>query len=140
MPSPPSKHLTWVDLECKDGTSYPAEWRLTRLPALTDAFERVRAMYNKPIKVVSAYRTESHNRSIGGARHSQHVQGRALDLKPPSGVSVAKFYSDIKRNAWAFGIRGIGLYKTFVHIDVRPNDTRLAVWTGHGVKDSASNG
>jgi uncharacterized protein YcbK (DUF882 family) len=139
MPLPPSDHLTWVELECKDGTPYPEIWRNTRLPFLTFAFEKVRALYGKPITVVSAYRTESHNRSIGGARFSQHVQGRALDLKPPKGVTVEKFFNDIKAKAKEFGIHGIGKYKTFVHIDVRPED-RLAVWNGKGVKDSASNG
>jgi uncharacterized protein YcbK (DUF882 family) len=100
------------------------------------AFERIRSLYGKPITVVSAYRTESHNRKIGGARHSQHLQGRALDIKPPKGIKISQFYNDIKNHASEFGIGGIGRYNTFVHIDVRHSSSgRLALWSGSGLKD-----
>ena len=130
----PSDNLFWSELQCKDGTPYPNKWRDNRALDLALAFEAVRAMYGKPIKILSGYRTEKHNRAIGGARFSQHVQGRALDLRPPDGVTIAKFYADIKKNAWNFGIRGLGKYRNFVHIDVRPAD-RMVSWSGIGVKD-----
>lgn len=135
----PSEHLKWIELECKDGTPYPEKWRDNRAVELASTFELVRAIYGLSITILSAYRTESHNRSIGGARFSQHVQGRALDLRPPKGISVNKFYDDIRKNVECFGIKGIGKYKTFVHIDIRPSD-KLVAWSGTGVKDSASNG
>ncbi len=134
MAEGPSKHLFWSELQCKDGTPYPDKWRMNRAIDLAMAFENVREMYGKSITILSAYRTEKHNRSIGGARFSQHVQGRALDLRPPKGIPLDMFWHDIKANALKFGIRGIGKYKTFVHIDTRPSD-RLVVWTGSGVKD-----
>lgn len=135
----PSIHLSWKELACKDGTPYPREFILDgRATRLANAFEDIRALYDKPIMVLSAYRTPAHNKKIGGARNSQHVLGRALDLAPPKGVSVDKFYRDIKARATEFGIRGIGKYRTFVHVDIRPT-TQLIVWRGAGVKDSGTN-
>ncbi len=134
----PSPHLSWRELACKDarGTAYPEEWRMTRLPPLVAVFEAIRAECGcLPIMVNSAFRTPEHNRRIGGARHSQHVQGRALDLSPPSGWTVDRFYELIREYAWRLpDLKGIGRYGTFVHVDVRPT-ARLVVWRGAGVKD-----
>lgn len=132
----PSKHLSWKELACKDGTPYPTIWKENRAIKLGVAFEMIRtALGDKPITVLSAYRTPAHNRAIGGARNSQHLEGRALDLRPPTGITVQNFYRIIKALAPDCGIKGIGLYKTFVHIDIRPT-TNTAYWKGTGVKDS----
>lgn len=135
----PSAHLTWAELACKDGTAYPQEWRASRAVTLAQVFEAIRAACGQqPIAVVSAFRTPEHNRRIGGARHSQHVQGRALDLKPPKGMTVAQFHARILALVPALpALRGVGRYRSFVHVDVRPAD-RLARWTGAGVKDAAA--
>lgn len=135
----PSAHLTWAELACKDSarTPYPAEWRAIRARELAAAFEAVRrAAGEKPIAVLSAYRTPEHNRRVGGARNSQHVQGRALDLRPPKGMAIDAFYRLIVGLARVSvpAIRGIGRYQTFVHIDIRPG-AHLALWRGAGVKD-----
>ena len=132
----PSKHLTWNELACKDGTPYPEEWRLNRAIQLAEIFEEIRfTCSGKSIKVLSAYRTPEWNHKIGGARHSQHMEGRALDLKSPDNMSLIAFYHIIKELASVMSIKGLGKYKTFVHIDIRPSD-RLVVWSGTGVKDS----
>jgi uncharacterized protein YcbK (DUF882 family) len=129
----PSPNLSWIELACKDGTSYPEEWRGTRALCLANVFEEIRhECGNKPLHVFSAFRTATHNKKIGGARYSQHLQGRALDLRPPSGWSIQKFYDRI---ADLDIVGGLGKYQTFVHVDVRSTD-RLARWTGTGVKDA----
>lgn len=138
MSKGPSKHLTWKELACKDGTPYPAKWRNTRAIQLAELFEFIREQWNQPIEVLSAYRTPEHNRKIGGARFSQHLEGRALDLKPPKGIALQEFYDVIKVLADVTNIRGIGKYKTFIHIDTRPTE-KLISWSGNGVKDSGSN-
>jgi hypothetical protein len=135
----PSKHLSWQELACKDGNIYPSEWRNSRAIILAGVFELIRDYFGgKPITVLSGYRTYEHNLSIGGARNSQHLQGRALDLRPPAGVTVIDFCKGIKEISKNSQIGGIGLYKTFVHVDIRsrgPSD-RIAKWSGAGVKDS----
>jgi len=132
----PSRHLTWSEFACKDGTEYPEIWRSNRALKLGIVFELIRAAFgNKPITVLSAYRTPEHNRAVGGARNSQHLEGRALDLRPPIGIKVTDFYRVIKALAPDTDIRGIGLYPTFVHVDIRPQ-THMTYWRGFGVKDS----
>lgn len=130
----PSTHLSWRELACKDGTPYPAAWRLSRATVLAREFERIRAIVGTSIVVGSAYRTAAHNRHIGGAANSQHVHGRALDLYPPKGWSRDRFYAVIR--GWAgtddSDIYGLGIYPTFIHIDTREPraDGRLTVWRG----------
>ena len=130
----PSAHLTAHELACHDGTPYPDGWRVSRGEPLALEFERIRlACGGIPIRVLSAYRTAPHNRAVGGALQSQHVQGRALDLAPPSRWSLERFYAVVRSVARldASAIHGLGRYPTFVHIDIRPiAASKLVVWSG----------
>ena len=129
----PSRHLMWAELACHDGTPYPEAWQTTRAMLLARAFEAIRAEWSLPIAVLSAYRTPTYNAKIGGAKNSQHVQGRALDLAPPEGVSVYDFWTRIVEIAQKAGIGGVGYAPPseggYVHVDIRPMpDGRLAQW------------
>lgn len=129
----PSAHLSWAELGCKDGTLYPQEWRTTRAVDLATAFEAVREAVGAPIIIGSAYRTPDYNARVGGAKNSQHVQGRALDLYPPKGWTLHSFYTAIRKVALSHTspIHGLGRYPSFVHIDVRPReDLMVTVWMG----------
>ena len=129
----PSPHLTWEEMACKDGTPYPHEWRTSRALTLASEFEAIRAVVGQPIVIGSAYRTPEHNAAIGGAKHSQHTQGRALDLYPPKGMSLDAFYRICRDRARLdeSTIGGLGRYPTFVHIDIRPLAAgKLVVWQG----------
>lgn len=110
---------------------YPEKWHATRLRVLCDVLEVIRKEISCPIKIVSGYRSEAYNKKIGGARHSQHVQGRAADIQ--SAALGAGALHDMVLYCYKTGklpfLGGLGLYPTFVHVDVRPT-TRLARWTG----------
>jgi uncharacterized protein YcbK (DUF882 family) len=115
---------------------YPAEWRASRAEALAATFEDIRqAGGNLPIVVNSAYRTGAYNRAVGGARRSQHLQGRALDIRHRL-LTATQLYALISHMLKAEKLPllgGLGLYRTFVHIDVRPRATgRVAFWSGVG--------
>lgn len=129
----PSRHFSWREVASKDGAPYPMKWRSTRLVQLLRLAEEIRERCGGlPLTVSSAYRSPAHNRRIGGARHSQHVEGLALDLKPPKGWSVTRFHALIKTFA---RVRGLGKYRTFVHVDIRETSRRVS-WSGTGKKDS----
>lgn len=129
----PSAHLAWWELACRDGTPYPTEWRVVRGEPLALEFEAIRALVGGPIPVNSAYRTLDHNRKSKSKPTSQHVQGRALDLGLPSGLTLLEFRVVVLEVAHRPGgrVRGVGVYPngSFVHIDIRPS-VRLARWSG----------
>ncbi len=128
----PSAHLSWSELACHDGTAYPLNWRADRAVVLAAEFEAIRhACGDVPIVVLSAYRTRAYNRAVNGAQFSQHMDGRALDLKAPPNVSLVEFEAIMRRRAKVLGsrLKGLGVYPTFLHMDVRPSPS-LVVWIG----------
>lgn len=134
----PSPHLAWSEMACHDGTPYPEQWKATRGLDLGIVFERIRGIWNKPIKIGSVYRTKAYNATIAGsASNSQHIQGRAMDLYPPQGVPLDAFQNSVRELAdrmVAEGndlIGGIGYYPWGVHVDIRGGvGDKLIVWWG----------
>ena len=72
------------------------------------------------IDLTNAYRCEEHNADVGGATDSQHIKGKAADIKSstlnPS--ETASVVDDLMKIEW-FKIGGIGIYNTFTHVDIR---------------------
>ena len=130
--SGPSPHLRWDELRCHDAikTPYPLDWRPSRAHALALVFERIRqATGSKPIHVVSAYRTAAWNQLVGGSARSQHVQGRALDLRTPDHLTLGSFWAIVQEVARLTpSIGGLGVYDWGVHVDTRPHLDHLASW------------
>ncbi len=136
----PSQHLSWAELAChnsfgKQLAPYPPE-RIDRALALASEFEALReactAALGKAakIRVISAYRTPERNAAVGGASGSMHVEGRALDLAPPRGMTYDEFVGVVLDQASRRGIiRGVGIYRAdgHVHVDIRPA-VKLARW------------
>lgn len=72
-----------------------------------------------PLEVRSWYRSKQHNKNIGGVDNSRHVLGMAVDLAPLE-TDVNKF----KKRILQMDIGGIGIYDSFVHVDVYSNNRR----------------
>ena len=91
---------------------------------LVDILQNVRDHFGKAVTITSAFRTASHNKKVGGATYSQHLYGKAADIKV-SGVApsvVADFAETLMPSTG-----GIGRYSTFTHVDVRKVKSR---WNG----------
>ena len=92
---------------------------------------------NVPIAIVSGYRSPEYNRKIGGARNSQHIVGNAADIKA-EGIPPRELYEYILRMRRAGllpTLGGIGLYRRWVHVDIRHDgERRLARWYGFGMR------
>lgn len=111
-----SPHFDSKEFACKDGCGFD-----TPDIDLVEGLERLRKLCgNKPIYINSACRCAYHNKVVRGSPNSQHVKGKAADLRLPEGLTVDEF----AQKAEEAGFTGIGKYKTFVHVDVRPNKAR----------------
>lgn len=83
--------------------------------------DSIREHFGVPVSITSGRRCESHNRAVGGANKSQHVLGLAADIqvKGKKPKEVFEYLNSVFKSRY-----GIGLYKTFVHFDVRDNRAR----------------
>ena len=107
-------------------------------------FERFRAFCGgHPLTIGSGYRTARWNRRQGGARKSQHPQGRAIDCHRPAGLKLVPFHFLAREFARIEPlVGGLGLYRWGVHLDIRIRSGRLAFWnqvpTGTALHDRAA--
>jgi zinc D-Ala-D-Ala carboxypeptidase len=77
----------------------------------TEVFDKVREHFGKPIGISSAFRSVELNRRINGAKNSQHMEGKALDIDGDilGGVTNKDIFDYIKNNCtfdqliWEFG-------------------------------------
>lgn len=125
-----SQNFKTSEFDCHDGTPYPEKWVESRLNPLCEDLEIIRAEFGgRRVKVLSGHRTPQYNRKIGGARNSQHMEGRASDIEiegvPPR--KVAAKVIEMAKAGRLKHIRGIGSYKTFTHVDIRLSGG-LVVW------------
>jgi len=106
------------------GNAEPSEW-LEWMPhvnpnVLPEAREKLIALaqaVGKPLRLNSGYRTPEYNAQIGGARNSQHVQRKAIDIQWPGSSTNEK--KDFMQKAIDAGFTGIGAYNGFMHVDIR---------------------
>ena len=85
--------------------------------AALDLLQALRGRLGKPLIVRSAYRSPEHNRAVGGAKASKHLEGIAFD------VAMANHDPDaFEAAARAVGFQGFGFYPRsgFIHIDLGP--------------------
>jgi zinc D-Ala-D-Ala carboxypeptidase len=109
-----SKNFSQWEFECKCGCGFNSVD-----PRLVESLQRLRDLLGVPINVNSACRCETYNRKKGGEKDSQHLKGLAVDiwckgLKPRRIAEIAEQIPEFRNG-------GIGIYKTFVHLDVRMN-------------------
>jgi uncharacterized protein YcbK (DUF882 family) len=90
-------------------------------PKLLDLLYHLRAKLGttKPIEVISGYRSPKTNEmlrraSAGVAKHSMHLQGKAIDIRVPG-----QDLRQVHRVALALRAGGVGMYpkSDFVHVD-----------------------
>lgn len=112
-----SPHFGVWEFKCKDNTRV-----IVLDKALVELLEIIRLHYNKPLHINSGYRTVQYNASLkNSSPKSQHILGKAADIWL-NDVSPKQLYSWLDSsypNSF-----GIGIYDTFVHVDVREGKSR----------------
>jgi len=119
-----SKNFSKSEFDSRDGAEMPVKV-LTNIIELVVELQKLRDIIGVPITVNSGYRSPEHNKSIGGARNSQHVLGCACDIvaKDISPNDLANIIEDLIDNG-ILKIGGLGRYNTFTHIDIRNHKAR----------------
>ena len=75
-----------------------------------------------PFVISSGYRDPSHPIEARKAKAGTHAQGIAADIAVSGGAERYKIVSEAMR----LGFTGIGVAKTFIHVDIR--ETTPVVW------------
>ena len=124
--------IIWTDFDCKISKYFNVgevtnrdSRRIPNNPqhrqnilALAKELDKIREAWGSPIKVTSWYRPLAINRAIGSSDGSQHVLGRAADVRPLTG-DPDKFEKWLDEH-W-FGALGYGqkANRGFTHVDIR---------------------
>lgn len=96
-------------------------------PLLIRLLENIRAEVKAPVKILSGRRCPKHNKAVGGKPQSRHLWGDAADIQVV-GLSPAHLHTVLNLlHARGIRIGGMGIYKTFIHVDVRAGFAR---WQG----------
>lgn len=119
-----TKNFDLKEFECKSGCDMPLEV-YENVIKLAGELQKLRTYVDRPIRINSAYRCESHNAKVGGSKTSQHLLGKASDiviesLKPAEVFIIIEDLIDMGEMLQG----GLGLYDTFVHYDIRKSKAR----------------
>lgn len=120
-----SRHFVIEEFDCKDGTKVRSREHNGLEYLCRQYLEPMRRHFG-PCTVHSGFRTKAHNDAVGGEPNSYHRydihdgNDQAADVSFATGTAErwAQFAHSIrkrKRN----GKGGIGIYSTFVHLDIR---------------------
>lgn len=120
-----TKDFNLIEFACKDGTPVPQEL-YANVKELAKNLQVLRDHIKEPVYISgSGYRTPSHNKKVGGAKLSQHLQAKAADISVKSktpkqlAVVIEKLIAEGKMKQG-----GIGIYPGFVHYDIRGTKAR----------------
>jgi len=101
-------------------------------PRVVFMVDALRGLLGRSFRVNSGFRTPEHNRAEGGAPQSAHLTGEAVDIGTRGWTERER--CDLVLYALKLGFSGIGIAKTFVHLDVK---ARRASWRYSGGKTIA---
>lgn len=119
---PVSVYFTVGEVTHNDRQRIPTDPQIqANILRLAAELDRVRENWGSAIQITSWYRPPAINRAVGGAKNSQHLTGKAADIRPLQG-DVTAFQSWLDKR-WDKAL-GYGARHGFVHCDLRPGRIR----------------
>ncbi|MGR3760281.1 D-Ala-D-Ala carboxypeptidase family metallohydrolase [Roseobacteraceae bacterium NS-SX3] len=111
--------------DCHDKNSLPPENLWPNMVPLVGVMDAIRQKLGRPVRITNCYRASPYNSCVGGVTSSQHLMFKAADFICDSGNSGdwAEVAKAVRDNGIFNG--GIGIYRNFVHVDVRGTE---ATW------------
>ena len=121
-----TKNFDLKEFACNDGTTVP-DILLPNVIELAKNLQVIRDALGKPVHINSAYRTVDYNKKIGGATKSQHLIGKAADIRI-NGIAPKEVADAIEQLISEGKMKqgGLGRYNSFTHYDIRGVRSR---WT-----------
>ncbi len=119
QPIVPGGVFTWG--EATHGGSRPPQKpeHANNIVAAATQLEKFRKQIGKPFRITSWYRPEPFNSRAGGAKRSQHLEGKGVDI-----VVAGYMGRDLGKLALPWWPGGLGIYpgnrKHILHLDVGP--------------------
>ena len=111
------------EFECKCGCKMP-EFVKKNISELANNLQVLRNVVGR-LDPTNGYRCKEHNADVGGSVNSQHLKGKAADIKSKafSSSEIATITDDLMKSE-KFKIGGVGIYNTFTHVDIRGTRAR----------------
>ena len=113
-----TKNFSIEEFQCKCGCDMPKFVR-KNVVELAENLQIIRDEVGR-LDLTNSYRCKDHNSDVGGSTSSQHLVGKAADVKSESikPKEMAQIVNDLMKNE-KIKTGGIGIYNTFTHIDIR---------------------
>lgn len=94
--------------------------------SLVKKLDLSRKLANVKFIIDSGCRCEKHNSSkkVKGSKNSSHLRGLAVDIKVSNSRNKFKILTSLIYN----GFHRIGVYKTFIHVDIDSTKPSQVVW------------
>lgn len=109
-----TQHFSSKEFTCSCKHSDCIEQKISK--ELVEDLEKCRQEYGQAVIINSGYRCLKHNKEIGGANRSQHMEGKAADTRP-------KLLTTDTMDEWIKVLSGtfkaMGIAQSFIHVDVR---------------------
>ena len=118
-----TNNFSMDEFECKCGCIMP-EFVKKNVQELAENLQVIRDAYGK-IDLTNSYRCKDHNADVGGSVNSQHLKGKAADIKSSdiNPEDMAAIVDDLMK-CENFKLGGVGIYNTFTHVDIRGTRAR----------------
>ena len=113
------------EFRCLDGSD-----KILIAIGMVTILQKIRDHFGKSVTINSGFRTESHNKKVGGSPNSQHLLGMAADIVVAgvTPLAVAQYAEYLMPQTG-----GIGVYGSFTHIDIRAARTRWDQRSGSAI-------
>lgn len=115
------RHFNISEFDSPDLPGSGEEMKASFLTMLDNARELAKI----PFEINSGFRTDFHNKRVGGVESSSHLKGYAADIS----CNQSKERYRIISSLLSVGFNRIGVAKTFIHVDNDPDKPKDVIWT-----------
>lgn len=109
---------------------------------IVNVLDPIRTLYGKPVYVNSGFRSETLNKVVGGARNSQHMEGKAADITAGNPKDNKKLWDvilflqqegdidfDQLINEKPVYVKGVGECPSWIHVSYNEDNNRGQILT-----------